>query len=439
LLKHARRIAGLLAGFWLVSVFAHAQTPPAATGQTPPAPSSQAPAPSAPAALLRVFVDCDQCDAEYLRQNVQFVDYVRDRAVADIHVLVTTESTGGGGQSWVVKFIGVGPLQGQDRSLSFTTIQTATDDDRRKEFARVFRIGLVAYAAATPAFPRLDVTWKGQADTPQTTARNDPWNFWVFRVNTNGNMNGEESSKSLSLRMNFSANRTTEQWKINLDGNASQNKNTFEVPEDNLRVDTVTNSWNVNMLVVKSVGPKLSTGIAASLNHSSFSNNDRSFTIRPAVEYDFFRYSESAQRKVAIQYGVGVSRFNYRELTVYDKLEETIPNHQVVGVIAFRQPWGSLQVQSEFAQHLNTLAQYHATVFGETDVRLFKGFSFNFFGEYERIRDQTSLRKGATSPEEVLLRIRQLATGYSYFFSFGVSYSFGSIYNSVVNTRFSGF
>ena len=66
---------------------AHAQTP-----QTPPAqaqPQSQ---------LLRLFLDCNECDTEYLRQTVVFVDYVRDRAVADVHLLVTTQGTGGGGR-----------------------------------------------------------------------------------------------------------------------------------------------------------------------------------------------------------------------------------------------------------------------------------------------------------------------------------------------------
>jgi hypothetical protein len=33
---------------------------------------------------------------------------------------------------------------------------------------------------------------------------------------------------------------------------------------------------------------------------------------------------------------------------------------------------------------------------------------------------------------------RQLATSYSYYISFGVSYSFGSIHNNIVNSRFNG-
>ena len=109
------------------------------------------------ARLLRIFLDCDQCDIEYLKQNVAFVDYVRDRTVSDLHVLVTTQGTGGGGREWILKFIGLGRFQAQDRTLAFTTAQTATSDDERKEFARIFKIGLVAYAADTSVAPQLDV------------------------------------------------------------------------------------------------------------------------------------------------------------------------------------------------------------------------------------------------------------------------------------------
>ena len=70
------------------------------------------------------------------------------------------------------------------------------------------------------------------------------------------------------------------------------------------------------------------------------------------------------------------------------------------------------------------------------DVRLFKGFTFDMFGSVSRRRDQLSLRRGTASTEEILVRQRELATGYSYDIGFGLSYSFGSIYNNVVNPRF---
>ena len=71
-----------------------------------------------------------------------------------------------------------------------------------------------------------------------------------------------------------------------------------------------------------------------------------------------------------------------------------------------------------------------------TDVRIFKGFSVSQNGAISRRRDQLSLRRGEATTEEILVRQRELATDYSYDLGFGISYSFGSIFNNVVNPRF---
>ena len=57
---------------------------------------------------LRVFLDCRHvaCDSNHLRREIPFVDYVRDPADADVHVLVRTQPTGPGGTEFSLSFIG---------------------------------------------------------------------------------------------------------------------------------------------------------------------------------------------------------------------------------------------------------------------------------------------------------------------------------------------
>jgi hypothetical protein len=86
--------------------------------------------------------------------------------------------------------------------VTFATPQNATSDDRRKEFARQFRIGLAGYAATTAVAPDLDITYRPAAAAPPR-AKKDPWNKWVFRVGGTGNFNGEASTKSHSYRLQF--------------------------------------------------------------------------------------------------------------------------------------------------------------------------------------------------------------------------------------------
>src|SRR6185436_13349285 len=271
-----RRACFLVLGLFLMSCPVRGQTPAARTAP----------------ARLRVFIDCQyECDTQYLRQNIEFIEYVRDRAAADVHLLVTTQETGGGGMAWNLKFIGLDYFMGQDRTLTFNTPQTASGDDRRKEFARVFKVGLVGYAAETSVAPDLDVSFR-KTETGEGKARSthDPWNFWVFRVGMNGDLSGEQTSNNRSYRFNGSASRTTEQWKLNFNANSNTNNSTFKLDENNI-IKSRSDGWNLNSLVVKSLGPKWSYGARSNMNHSSFSNIDKAIGGFPAIEFDFFPYS----------------------------------------------------------------------------------------------------------------------------------------------------
>ena len=78
----------------------------------------------------------------------------------------------------------------------------------------------------------------------------------------------------------------------------------------------------------------------------------------------------------------------------------------------------------------------HFQIYTAIEWRIFKGLSVNLSLNYNIVRDQIGLPKGETSRDEVLLSIKQLQTDYSMWANFGISYSFGSIYNNVVNPRF---
>ena len=76
---------------------------------------------------IRIFLDCSYyCDEDYIKKEITFVDYMRDRRDADVHILVTTQGNGGGGTEYTVKFIGLGPFAGVEQTLRYNAPQTAT-------------------------------------------------------------------------------------------------------------------------------------------------------------------------------------------------------------------------------------------------------------------------------------------------------------------------
>ncbi len=236
--------------------------------------------------------------------------------------------------------------------------------------------------------------------------------------------------------MNFSANRTTADWKLNASGAGSYRLQRFDLEGEVLRA--IRRGYDGRALVARSLTPHWSIGGTAAVSVSTFSNYDLRTRLSPAIEFNVFPYDESTRRIFTLLYSVGVQTADYTEETIDGLLTESLADHQFEVAMGLRQPWGTASGSFELAHYLSRPDKYRVSAFGSADVRLFKGFSVSVDGGISRRRDQLSLRRGTATTEEILIRQRELATDYSFDFGFGLSYSFGSIFNSIVNPRFRG-
>src|SRR5687768_14112166 len=114
----------------------------ALAAQAQPAPVQTPPA--AQQTRLRVFLDCD-CFQDYIRSEVTFVDYVRQRESADVHVLGQSRETGGSGREYALRFVGVGALAGFDLDLRAVTSASDTEDMRRRAVRSTLTAGFLTY------------------------------------------------------------------------------------------------------------------------------------------------------------------------------------------------------------------------------------------------------------------------------------------------------
>ena len=399
------------------------------------------PAQAAPPAV-RVFVDCHGgCDNTYIRKELNFVDHVRDREVADVHILITTEHAGGGGRQYTISFIGLRRFQGIDDTATYLTRQSDTDDDVRRGLVRVLKLGLVRYVATTPIGEGLDVVYTPpREDQRQAQATEDPWNFWVFRLRGNASTSGEESATSIRLNSSVTASRVTEAWKLSASYYGDYRRSTYSFEdEDQQDYTAISREASLGGLIVKSLGAHWGAGGRLSMGTSTYNNQKLTLAVLPAVEYNFFPYDESTRRQLTFTYSIGVKQFKYHELTIYGKLEETALSHALAVNWDMQEPWGTLDLRFDASQYVPDGYKYRLAIDGDAEIRLFKGFSLNLSGSASRIRNQIYLPAEGATDEEVLLRLRQLATGYDYRFSIGFSYTFGSVFNNVVNSRLSAF
>lgn len=388
---------------------------------------------------LRVYLDCQgvRCDFDFLRRELGWVDWVRDRADAQVHLLVTTQGTGSGGREYTLRMIGLADFQNRNHDIRTATPSQATDDDERRALADAMKLGLTSYAGSLLIGKRLTVRFDPPiAGTPEREV-NDPWNFWVFRVGVNGFFAGESRSKSSHFGGSARATRTTDDWKVRLEARGNRSENDY-VLSDSSTLNTVLTSSELNGLVVKSLGDHWSLGVQGGYEADDRDNLDRLFQVAPGIEFNIWPYSESSRRQLTVLYEISLLSAKYIDTTIYGFLEETVGRQRLRVALVQREPWGTSRLSLEGGNYLDDFSQSRISVYGGLEFRITKGLSVDLSGGYSRIRDQRYLPKEGATDEEILLRLKSLQTSYQYHMSVGLSYTFGSIYNNIVNPRFGG-
>ena len=420
---------------WLVASIA-LLTPANALGFTQQ-PTTQ-PAPQAPGAStrLRVFLECGDCFETYLRDEIEWVDFLRDPNGADVHVIGTSTSTGGGGEEIALRFVGLGRFKGIDTELKAISQTGDTDDMRRQGIRRVVTIGLLTYLerAGRGGDIRLRVD-PVTAGGGQTTVQDDPWKAWVFSVRGSGSLDFEESSRQWEWGARVTADRVTEKWNLSFGLSAETSHEEFDLDEDE-PLSAVRRSRELETFVSRALGPHWSVGFFGDFRSSSFGNQSSLIEVTPAIEYNLFPYADYASRQLRFTYAAGAQSAKYFEVTLFDKLEETNPIHVAQVDLEQVQPWGELQVNFEFRQYLHDTSKYRLETGGELSFRIARGLTLDVEGSISRIRDQLSLPKRDATDEEVLLRLRELQSNYNADFSLNLTYRFGSLFNNIVNPRF---
>jgi len=404
----------------------------ASAHQGPP----QGPGPQEP---LRVFLDCDEhiCDFDHFRREVSYVSYVRDRMDADLHVLVTSQNTGAGGEEYSFFFIGLRDREGTQDTLRYVSLPDETDDETRSGLVQTFQLGLVRYVARTPFGRRLEVTYRGPAaEEPIGTPLEDPWDLWVFRVRVGGEFDAESREDSRSLDGSISASRTTEEVRLDFSAYGNWSRDRFEFSDGEESIFTSRN-YSAEGTVVWSLNSHWSVGGTASATGSTRLNQNLALRAGPAVEYNIFPWAESTQRQITFLYRMEVASFDYEEITLFDKTSETRLTHALEIGSAFEQPWGELDVSLEGSNYLDNFSQHRLELFSRAEIRLFRGFSLDIQGSAARVKDQVYEPKEDIPDDDVLLRRRELGTDYQLSFEIGFSYTFGSVFNNIVNPRMS--
>ena len=397
-------------------------------------------APAPQSARLRVFLDCRTggCDRAFMIEEVPFIALTQDRLDAEVHVLVTGLGTGAGGSQLTFAFVGQGRFAARADTLVTTLPPNTTDDSRRREVARLLKLGLVPFAVRTAAIADLEV---GMRDTDDDDARApaagivDPWNFWVFDVDLRGDFGAESREEEYEISTNFSADRVTEQAKTGFSLDWEYSGRSVTLSNDSVRT-FARREAQLEGYHVKSLGDHWSSGIQGAVGIDEFRNQDFNGEINALLEYNIFPYRLATQKQLVLIGFIGARHFDYTEETIYLRMSETraVANFTFAGIS--RQRWGSADASLSWHQFLHDASAYSLNLDARIDVRVTRGLSVNFSAFGSKINDQLYISREGVPDDEILTEQRALATAYRFGGSVGLSFTFGSIYNTIVNPRF---
>jgi hypothetical protein len=410
--------------------------PIALLAQDPDAPSDRAEPASEP--RLRVFLDCPTggCDRNFFITEMPFALWTQDRFDADVHALITGIGTGAGGTEYTIALLGRGTFATRTDTLRASIAPNSSDDMRRRELVRVLQLGLVPYALRVSGAAPFSVRYERPNGTPAAVGSviRDPWDFWVYRARVNGSGNAESLSSSYQVSGSFNASRVTEDLKLSFNAYNEYRSNTFELSSGS-KQEFILRSADASARVVRSVSEHWSIGTRANGGLSEFRNQEAYAGLDLSAEYNVFPWREATSKQLIALLALGGRYYDYGEITIYDRTTEMRPVARAIVAGESRQQWGTLDGALRFTQFLHDDDIFNISFNGRAQIRLSRGLALELRGDAAKVNDQLFLRRGGATDDEILTRQRALATAFRVGGSVGLSFTFGSIYNTIVNPR----
>ncbi len=388
---------------------------------------------------INVFLDGMFMDENYLREEFPQVNYVRTRESADVHLMGTMQSTGAGRQ-YEFFFIGLDEFAGKNDTLSYFSSGQSTTTEIREGYTKVIKMGLMRYFAAANQYLDIQINSDNADGNPGMSferggnvVEDDPWDSWVFEMDLNGNLNGTAESDTKSISGSFDVTRVTPEWRYEFLFGYS-NSNT-KADYGYYSYETETISKNFNTLIVNSLGDHMAVGFLGEVEQSTRDNYDFRYTFAPAFEYNFYPYDMSSRRQLKLSYYIGIDNRNYADTTFMLVTEDRLSYEKLALSYRSQEEWGSTSASVTYQHFLRDFEENNLRINASVNVRIWRGLSWNMSGSYSIINDGINTAKGDATPEEILTGSRRLPTASSYSFRMGLSFTFGSLYNNVVNPR----
>lgn len=405
----------------------------------------------------QLFLNCTtECFEPFLRQQLSNFDLVRDRHQASLEVLIAAQPAGSGGVAYRVTLFererathagGAARMRaptralegGEAASVAIASRQVTRHPGQAEvEFRAELLDGLLRllYAAliGTPHEARFRLSLPARSGEVLERLA-DPWDYWVLMPELEGEGEAGSGYYFAELGGNLTIRRITDRHKLRLRLSYWRTLSSFEF-EDGSSISGDVYGFAGNAVYARSLGARSAIGLTGTARSSEFDNLELHVHYGPVFELNLFPYTENASRQLRLSYQAGVWYNDYFELSAEGEMSELRYYHAATAVADVNQSWGSVQLAAQLNSFLRQPSQLRLALGGQLTLLLFEGFSLQFEGRSAWVRDQINVRARPLGDSEVLLFTAEQPTRFTLEATFGFSYTFGSVHNTIVNPRF---
>lgn len=383
----------------------------------------------------RVHLECpDGCDAAYLRQSLSYFDWVRDRHDADLALSVVNQGASNGGSKYTITLRR--PQQPEAASI-VRAVPTRPDEQpvaHREKLRDAMLHCLLEALRGTPHESVFKLSLPGRSEQVLGEV-DDGWDHWVFSPALLAQVEGESSYYYMDLAAKLDIGRVTDESKLLLQTSFARLSSRYDL-EDDVVWSGHTDRLMQSALYAWSLGEHWALGGMAVAARSEYDNRELLLRGGPVAEWNLFPYAENATRQLRIAYQAGVGYAQYFELTVYDKMSEVRPYHALALIVDVNQAWGSMQLIVQGRSLIDEPRRWRLAAGIGLSLSLVFGFALELDVRGALIQDQIGLRARELTDRELLLELLEFPTTVSYEGTFGFSYTFGSVHDTIVNPRF---
>ncbi len=385
----------------------------------------------------KVFLICDFCDIEFYKNEISHLVFVRDQRLADFTILFRTINTGSGGSEYGLEFTGKNMYEGITVKEKFNSTPNMSQNDIREGLLSALNKGSLHYLIHSPLASQIHYEITGMNNQQPADSIRDKWNLWIFNVNANIFGNGQEYMNNLSLGANFSANRTSEKNLFEAGFWYNNNRSIYKLEGmEPLKYSIL--SYGIYSQDAISLGKHWAIGYNSGIYSETVSNLKSNFIVAPTVEYNIFPYSEAMKKQFRFNYQLGFSQAHYVDLTYRNRLSDLFLSQSFTARYQLVKNWGNIGMGLGFKHLYDNENFYNLNFSPSITWNILKGLNLSIYGSYSILRDQYFLKLEDVTSTEVITGQIQLKSAFNYFLTMGINYSFGSIYNNVVNVRFRG-